>query len=125
MRGCDQCTSEQSLFVVYADNGGPLVTTGMAGNNFPLKGGVRNSGIRIALASILLLIMACSSILVVTLLRYRKRTILKVALEPLHLSVVGSSPVRSGAPQTAHICTLVIGNTYNKHKLGLARAVDC
>ena len=69
--GGDQCASEQLLFVVYADNGGPLVTTGMAGNNWPLKGGVSNSGIRIALASILLLAMACSSILVVSLLYYK------------------------------------------------------
>lgn len=30
---------ENSLIIFYADNGGPLVTTGLSGNNYPLKGG--------------------------------------------------------------------------------------
>jgi hypothetical protein len=30
---------DNSLIIFYADNGGPLVTTGMSGNNYPLKGG--------------------------------------------------------------------------------------
>lgn len=30
---------DTTLIIFYADNGGPLVTTGMSGNNYPLKGG--------------------------------------------------------------------------------------
>ena len=30
---------ENALIIFYADNGGPLVTTGMSGNNWPLRGG--------------------------------------------------------------------------------------
>lgn len=30
---------DNALIIFYADNGGPLVTTGMSGNNWPLRGG--------------------------------------------------------------------------------------
>ena len=30
---------DNTIIIFYADNGGPLVTTGSSGNNYPLKGG--------------------------------------------------------------------------------------
>jgi arylsulfatase A-like enzyme len=41
---------ERTLLIFSSDNGGPLVTTGISGNNYPLKGGKTNDfegGVRV------------------------------------------------------------------------------